>query len=100
MSKQTLEIDFHGIPLTVSGRYSEAEPEGNCPAYFELESVKAGIFLAGEYHLGELHERGIDGSVMDFLEEEAIRVIEDGFDAAAEEAADARREARRDAELE
>ena len=100
MSKHIITVNFHGIPLTVAGRYYEQEPETNSRAYFEIICVKAGIILAGEYRLEELHGRDIRAEVWDFIETEALEQIEAGFEAAAEEAADARREARRDAERE
>lgn len=99
MPLTTVTIDFHGIPLTVTGHYYEQEPEANLAAHFAIESVKAGIRLAGEYRLEELHERDLTLSVLDYIEEEALAAVEAGFEAAAEEAANARREARRDAGL-
>lgn len=100
MSKQTITVDFHGIPFTVTGRYYGPEPDVNAGPTFEIISVKAGVVIAGLYRDEELAGDGVDSSAWDFLESEALEQIEAGFEAAAEEAADARREARRDAERE
>ena len=98
MSIQTVVIDFHGILFTVSGRYYEAEPEVNIGPHFEIAAIKAGIIHAGDYRLEELADRDIGEEALDFLEDAAIGIIEDGFEAAACEAEDARAEARRDAQ--
>lgn len=100
MSRHVITVDFHGLAITIGGRYREAEPEANCPAGFEIDSAKVGVILAGDYRQEELHDRNVQASVWDFLESEALEIVEAGFEAAAEEAADARREARRDAERE
>jgi hypothetical protein len=83
MSITTVTINFHGIPLTVSGRYYEQEPETNSPAMFEIASIKVGITLAGNYRLEELHERSTDASALDYIEAEALALVESGFEAAA-----------------
>ena len=100
MKSTTLTIDFYGIPLIVTGRYYEQEPETNSHASFEIESVKTRAILAADIVAVELADENLSGSVLDYLEDEALEMIEAGFEAAAEEAADARREARADASRE
>jgi hypothetical protein len=94
MSLTTLIINYHGIPLIVTGRYYPDEPEVNNHASFEIENVKARAILAGDIVPVELADEAVPATVLDYLEEEALEQIEAGFEAAAEEAADARRDAR------
>ena len=99
MAKHTVTVDFHGIPLIVTGRYRPAEQDIGLGAAFEIESVKARAILVRSIEDVELDCSKWTG-VWEYLESEAIEQIEAGFEAAACEAADARREARRDAERE